>query len=49
MSDVLLSATNLGVKRGNRWLIKGVDISLEAGQITTVIGPNGAGKSTSVC
>ena len=48
MNEVLLSAKGLGVKRSNRWLIKDVDISLEAGQITTVIGPNGAGKSTLV-
>lgn len=48
MNEALLTATNLGVKRGDRWLIKDVNITLEAGQITTVIGPNGAGKSTLV-
>lgn len=48
MSDALLCAKNLGVKRSHRWLIKDVDIALKAGQITTVIGPNGAGKSTLV-
>ncbi len=48
MNGLLLSAKGLGVQRSNRWLIKDVDISLEAGQITTLIGPNGAGKSTLV-
>lgn len=48
MSEALLSAENLGVKRANKWLIRDVDLSLKAGQITTVIGPNGAGKSTLV-
>ncbi len=48
MTEALLTATSLGVKRGDRWLIKDVNIALEAGQITTVIGPNGAGKSTLV-
>ncbi|MDC9719171.1 MAG: zinc ABC transporter ATP-binding protein ZnuC [Gammaproteobacteria bacterium] len=48
MSEVLLAAKDLGVKRGQRWLIKGVDLTLSSGQITTVIGPNGAGKSTLV-
>jgi len=48
MSTTLLTATNLGVKRGDRWLIKDVNIALKEGEITTVIGPNGAGKSTLV-
>ena len=48
MSEALLTATNLGVKRGDRWLIKDVNMALQMGQITTVIGPNGAGKSTLV-
>ena len=48
MTQTLLTAKNLGVKRGDRWLIKDVNMALEAGQITTVIGPNGAGKSTLV-
>jgi len=48
VSEALLTATNLGVKRGDRWLIKDVNMALQMGQITTVIGPNGAGKSTLV-
>ena len=48
MPQVLMSASNLGVKRGDRWLIKGINLTLHGGQITTVIGPNGAGKSTLV-
>lgn len=44
----LISAQGLGVIRNGRHLIKGADLTLEAGKIVTLIGPNGAGKTTLV-
>ncbi len=42
----LIAATHLGVKRGGRWVVRGVDISVARGELVTMIGPNGGGKST---
>ncbi len=44
----LLSASGIGVRRSDRWLIKNVDINVYPGEIVTLIGPNGSGKSTTV-
>lgn len=41
-----LVATNLSLKRSNKWLIDNVDLALMPGQMTAIIGENGAGKST---
>jgi zinc transport system ATP-binding protein len=42
----LVSARGIGVRRGNRWLIRHVDLEVRRGEILTLIGPNGSGKST---
>ena len=42
----LVSATGLGIRRGDRWLLRDVDLAVRAGEIVTVIGPNGGGKTT---
>jgi iron complex transport system ATP-binding protein len=41
-----LRAENLGVRLGDRWLLRGVDLDLASGELFSVLGPNGAGKST---
>ncbi|MEW8412021.1 MAG: ABC transporter ATP-binding protein [Candidatus Thiodiazotropha sp.] len=42
----LLSGKGLCVSRGQRPILKGVDIVLQPGEMLGLIGPNGAGKST---
>lgn len=42
----LIALTNAGVERDGRWLVRGVDFSVQPGEIVTLIGPNGSGKST---
>ena len=41
-----LRATGLGIAVGGRWLVRGLDLDVEPGELWAVIGPNGAGKST---
>ena len=48
MSDALLSVTGLSVNYGHIEAVREVDLSLQAGQITTLVGANGAGKSTTL-
>jgi len=44
--EPLIDLRNVSVKRGGRWLVRGVDMSIARGEIVTLIGPNGSGKST---
>jgi zinc transport system ATP-binding protein len=44
----LVRARGIGVRRGDRWLVRGIDLTLNAGEIVSLIGPNGSGKSTTV-
>jgi branched-chain amino acid transport system ATP-binding protein len=48
MSEPLLSVSGLGVNYGHIEAVRDVDLSLQAGQVTTLVGANGAGKSTTL-
>lgn len=44
--SALITLKNAGVQRGDKWLVRGVDLNIRRGEIVTLIGPNGSGKST---
>ena len=46
MEKSLIELNDCGVKRGHKWLVRGVSLKVSQGQILTLIGPNGSGKST---
>ncbi|MDE1948614.1 MAG: ABC transporter ATP-binding protein [Burkholderiales bacterium] len=48
MSAALLSVRGLAVRYGPVEAVKGIDLELAAGRITTLVGANGAGKSTTL-
>ena len=45
-ADLLLRATDISYRQGERLILDRVSFELRRAQITTIIGPNGAGKST---
>ena len=48
MSAPLLQVSGLQVNYGHIEAVKGIDLALHEGQITTLVGANGAGKSTTL-
>ena len=44
--NALIRLTNAGVRRDNKWLVRGITMSVDSGEIVTLIGPNGSGKTT---
>ena len=43
-----IRTTGLGRRFGERWAIRGLDLSVQAGEIFGLVGPDGAGKTTTM-
>jgi thiamine transport system ATP-binding protein len=46
MSELLLDARGVDVRRGRRTVVREVDLAVARGDIVALLGPNGAGKSS---
>jgi len=45
-NERLIEARGAGLRQNGRWLIEGLDLTIDRGEIVTLVGPNGSGKST---
>jgi Fe-S cluster assembly ATP-binding protein len=46
LANPLLIVENLHVRGGGRDILRGIDLSVDIGQVHAIMGPNGSGKST---
>ncbi len=42
----IVDVAHASVRRGDRWLVRDIDLTIRRGEIVTLVGPNGSGKST---
>ena len=45
-ADAAIELSSVGFRRDGRWILQGIDWTVEAGTCSAILGPNGSGKST---